>query len=320
MNIQSQHSPLKIQQFGETALRVLSAAQQGSVLASVTNAVYLLSERGELCWLIPMDKPMHQRAMQVNSQIPRLNPGSNYAVVDHSLTTSTGDKLDFRHAALWVPPVISPTQVVSILSLSETLHDVAHRLLAQHKPSGLGELIVPILQSRDHHLGASEINKMGVLHQKAWFFVNEMIGATAVNDMDRMLNQAKSLIGFGVGLTPSGDDFLGGFFFSLKLFDRYYQNAANSPIRTYSYFIHQSKPLTNLISYTILDDHAEGHSVEPLHLFANSLLLSKTGDQLIAYLEKLISLGHSTGWDLLAGFLAGMTATLNQKCSTLIRA
>jgi hypothetical protein len=216
-----------------------------------------------------------------------------------------------------MPPELAQTEVISILTLSEKLHDIADRLLAHHKPSGLGDLIVAILQPRDHHLGASEINKLGVLHQKAWSIIDGMIAATAVNDTDRTINQAKSLIGLGEGLTPSGDDFLGGFFFSMKLIDQYFQKAVSLPTRFYSDFIHQSKPLTNLISHTILKDHAGGHSVEPLHQFANGLLLGESVSQLTPYLERLISLGHSTGWDLLAGFLAGMTATLDQKCLSL---
>jgi hypothetical protein len=52
-----------------------------------------------------------------------------------------------------------------------------------------------------------------------------------------------------------------------------------------------------------------------LHQFANGLLQGESVDQLNLNLEKLISVGHSTGWDLLSGFLAGMSATFTQKHS-----
>jgi hypothetical protein len=312
MNTRSHDSPLKLHFIGEAALHVLSGAQRGSVLASVTNAVYMLSEDGSLCWLIPMGSPMHQRAMQVSALMPRLNVGSRYVVVDHSLTTSSGDILDFQHAAIWVSPKLSSNQIVSMPRLSETLDIVADRLLAHHKPSGLGDLIMPILQSRDHQVLASGISQKSVFSKKAWPFVDAILGATALNDADHIINIGKSLVGFGEGLTPSGDDFLGGFFFSMQLLYRHYPEALKLPARTYSDFILQSKPLTNLISYTILKDHMDGYSVEPLHQFANGLLLGESVDQLYLQLEKLISLGHSTGWDLLSGFMAGMSVTFAQ--------
>jgi hypothetical protein len=315
MNIHSHDTPLELHTIGEAALRVLSAAKKGSVLASVTNAVYMLSEQGDLCWLIPTDSPMHQRAMQVTAPIPPLNVGSSYKVIEQSLIISYGETLDFQHAAIWVSPTLSSNQIVPISRLFETLYIVADRLLAHHKPSGLGDLINPILQSRDHQVRASEISQKSVLSKKAWPFVDGMILATAANDTNLIIAHGKSLIGFGEGLTPSGDDFLGGFFFSMQLVSNYYPNIVNRPICNYSNFIHQSHQLTNLISYTILKDHVDGHSVEPLHQFANGLLQGESVDQLNLNLEKLISVGHSTGWDLLSGFLAGMSATFTQKHS-----
>ena len=312
MNIQTHDSPLGLHIIGEAALSVLSDAQNGSVLASVTNAVYMLSEQGDLCWLIPMDSPMHQRAMQVTTPIPRLNVGSLYEVVDHSLITSSGDVLDFHQAAIWVSPTISSNQIVSISRLSETLTVVADRLLAHHMPSGLGSLITPILQFTTEQSKALEVRLTNGITGKAWLVIQEIIQASLVNDTDLMIDSAKSLIGLGEGLTPSGDDFLGGFIFSRQLFDHHFKNVLNLPIWNYLDFILQSKLRTNLISYTLLTDHAEGHSVEPLHQFTNGLLMGESVDQLYLNVEKLICLGHSTGWDLLSGFLAGMSVTFAQ--------
>jgi hypothetical protein len=312
MNIQNHDSPLKIHCIGEAALYVLSDAQKGSVLASMTHAVYMLSDEGDLCWMIPMDSPMHQRAVQINAPIPRLKVGSRYMVVDHSLTTSSGDILDFQQAAIWGSPELSSNQVVPISRLSETLSIVVGQLLAYHKPSGLGDLIMPILQLRDHQVGASEISQKSVLSKKAWPYINGIILATAANNANLIIARAKSLVGFGEGLTPSGDDFLGGFIFSVQLVEHYYPKTMNIPFCYYSDFVHQSKSLTNLISYTILKDHVDGHSVEPLHQFANGLLRGESVDQLFLHGERLISLGHSTGWDLLSGFLAGMSVTFAQ--------
>ena len=312
MTIQGHDSLIEVRSIGEAALSALSNTQGGSVLASMTNAAYLLSEQGELCWLVPMSAPMHKRGLQLAEPLPRLSVGSRYEVGDHSFVVDSGDTIDFHNARIWMPPVVSPNEIVPISRLSESLKFVVDRLLAQQKPSGLGDLIKVILQLIDHPDGAVEISHRSVFTKKAWPSIKGIILAAWEKDADLMIHYAKALVGFGEGLTPSGDDFLGGFFFSMRLFNQYYPKAVNIPICTYSDFIHQSNTCTNLISYTILKDHAGGHTVEPLHQLANGLYLGKPVDQLIFESQKLISLGHSTGWDILTGFLAGMSVTLAQ--------
>jgi len=311
MNTYMHDSPITIHAIGEDALHILSSAQQGSVMASVTNALYLFGEQGELCWLIPTTGPMHQRAMQISAPLPRLNVGSRYKVVDHTITTSTGEILDFRRSRNWTSPTITLIDSVSLSTLSGSLLAVVNQLLAQHIPTGLGDLIIPIIQMTTLQNGALEVSIKSIA-EKAWPAIEGIILATLANDSDLIIDQAKFLVGFGEGLTPSGDDFLGGFFFSRQLLYHYYPKVLRVPIRTYSDFILQSKPLTNLISYAILKDHADGRSIEPLHQLTNGLLLGEPVDRLILYTEKLIALGHSTGWDLLTGFLAGMFVTFAQ--------
>ena len=110
----------------------------------------------------------------------------------------------------------------------------------------------------------------------------------------------------GEGLTPSGDDFLGGLLFGLQLVRKAYPKTLGSPWN-YSTFIEQCKPRTNRISFTLLKDLADGHALEPLHKFASALFQGQSIDQMLPSAEELIHVGHSTGWDLLTGFMVGMT-------------
>jgi hypothetical protein len=204
-------------------------------------------------------------------------------------------------------PTTASTHIVSLTRLYESLPVIVNQLLTQHVPYGLGSLITSILHLAPHQNGLLEVNLKSKLAEKAWPAVQGMILASIANDTNLMIKVAKSLVGLGEGLTPSGDDFLGGYFFSRQLLVHHYPSPMDLPIGTYSDFILQSKPLTNQISYTFLLDHTSGHSVEPLHQLADGLLRGEPIDQLFLHAEKLISLGHSTGWDLLSGFLAGMS-------------
>jgi hypothetical protein len=96
--------------------------------------------------------------------------------------------------------------------------------------------------------------------------------------------EAQSLIGLGPGLTPSGDDYLGGVLIALRLLDRGAQ--ADSLWR-------RIEPLlaarTSAISAAHLAAAAAGEGHEALH------------DALSGSVAGLGRVGHCSGWDALAG-------------------
>jgi len=112
----------------------------------------------------------------------------------------------------------------------------------------------------------------------------------------------------GEGLTPSGDDFLGGFFFCLNRLQQAYPHELDIT-SDYSVFLRRCKTRTNLISFTLLKDNACGYGLEPLELFVSALLHGDPFINLHSYAELLVNVGHSTGWDMLTGLLAGMAVT-----------
>ncbi len=126
-------------------------------------------------------------------------------------------------------------------------------------------------------------------------------------DFDLFVKNATELVGLGPGLTPSGDDFLGGFLFAKQLLCSTYNNLSKCHAWNFSGFLVENKARTNPISYQLLNDHAAGYAMDPLHSFANSLLLGQPVEKNLQFASKLVTVGHSTGWDLLTGFLTGMS-------------
>jgi Protein of unknown function (DUF2877) len=310
MNLPAIETPMQLCSIGEAASRLLSDVNQVTVLASVTDANYLQDSSDELCWLIAKSVPMHQRGIEVAASLPRMKPGSRYQITSHTLEIDPGRDLDLHHCPIWKPPDVSSTCLVALPESTSSIRNFIGRLLAQHQPTGFGNFIASILQLTVHQNFIPDANLYKGIFGKAWSAVQRMIQASMVNDQCGTLDNASYLIGFGEGLTPSGDDFIGGFFYSRWLLSNFYpQYFDGDQICTYSDFIARSKPLTNLISYTILKDNSEGHTVEPLHLLANGLLQGEKENRLIRHAERLIFLGHSTGWDLLTGFFAGILAT-----------
>jgi hypothetical protein len=121
----------------------------------------------------------------------------------------------------------------------------------------------------------------------------------------RICSFADKFIGLGAGLTPSGDDFLGGMFFAIHQLRAAYPD---NDFVDYAIPLEPYRSRTHVISYTLLDDLANGYAVAPLHQFINGLLSGDSFENIDPFVLQLTSMGHSTGWDLLTGLLVGLLA------------
>lgn len=109
-------------------------------------------------------------------------------------------------------------------------------------------------------------------------------------------NEGKSpdeLIGLGPGLTPSGDDFVGGAMIALRASGK--TGLAN---RVAAWALPLARDRTNRISRAHLECAAQGEGHEALH----DLLCSFDRK----HLERLARIGHSSGMDAAAGALLAL--------------
>jgi hypothetical protein len=107
--------------------------------------------------------------------------------------------------------------------------------------------------------------------------------------------QAASLIGLGPGLTPSGDDLLGGMLVALHAL-----GDTATARRLGDWVLARAATATSRISLAHLRCAAAGEAAEPLHLLLAALGMPGTPG-LDAALARLAAIGHSSGLDALAG-------------------
>jgi hypothetical protein len=116
---------------------------------------------------------------------------------------------------------------------------------------------------------------------------------------DRPLPASKwtSLIGLGRGLTPSGDDLLGG---AMVAFSAYGAEIVRR--RLAGVVCHEMNARTSLISAAHLRLAAQGQGGEALHALIAALVSGQAAriKTAVAGLERV---GHTSGWDMLAGVL-----------------
>jgi hypothetical protein len=136
--------------------------------------------------------------------------------------------------------------------------------------------------------------------------ISQVERACRDGDVPRALQTGRALVGWGPGLTPSGDDFLGALLFVARYLHAAYPAAFEWKQQAIGDWLDWARPRTNSISYAILRDHASGKGVEPLHNLITALLQSKASDEMTAHVRTLLAIGSTSGRDMLVGAMTGM--------------
>ncbi len=306
MNSSQPLPSLFIRSVGEAALSHLPPGAKGSVMAVVSRAIYLQMENDELFWLTTGMHARHRRELCLESSLPTLAVGDRFRLGERVLVMDRGLCMDFSRAGVWHAP--SPTRPMPSTAIPAVVMPYFLNFVDELAPAGAGRLIPQILGTTLHIDSSIPQPRQSTPSFFDLEAIYQVIRHGQQRDFPHLLEAARSLVGLGEGLTPSGDDFLGGLFFCLHLL----RQTGNPDLRMKDWdpaaFVDECKPRTNLVSYTLLKDNSLGHSVEPLHLFANAWLTGRP-ESLRGCTIDLAAVGASTGWDMLTGFLTGMCVT-----------
>jgi hypothetical protein len=130
--------------------------------------------------------------------------------------------------------------------------------------------------------------------------VHALAAAYERDDVEAVDRASRALLGLGGGLTPSGDDLVGGALFGrlLVVDDARRWCALGERLAA------AARRASHAISAALLADLAGGASFAPLHELADALAAGDDDAACVAA-RALAALGHSSGWDMLAGVLIG---------------
>lgn len=131
--------------------------------------------------------------------------------------------------------------------------------------------------------------------------VHALEAAYRRDDTAAVERASRALLGLGGGLTPSGDDLVGGALFGRLLVadDVRRWRALGERLAA------EARRASHAISAALLADLVGGASFAPLHDLADALAAGDDGAA-VAGARSLAALGHSSGWDMLAGVLIGV--------------
>lgn len=305
------HPTVKL--IGVKANRYLSKPGfSGQVIAAGARCAYIATDDGNILAMCRLDQQPHPRAFQTDLDLAMIHVGLRTWVEGSKLCFSNDISLNLRGCQVWnrMPPIASSATPLQLLRFR--CDELFLATLSLHEGENLG-LAIPFFRiygdgarSPDQPIIASPLVNAGVEQ------IRSLIPLCRRGDLESALLLGERLIGLGPGLTPSGDDFIGGLIFMS------FQLAAAYPaVRLWQGgdipgLLARSDSMTTKISHALLTDLAEGQSHAALHDLADALLTGVEVFDAKNHVRQITEIGHSSGWDMLTGILAGLLPVISR--------
>ena len=283
------------------------AADWGRVVGVFPRSCHVLNAEGRVTCIV--DRQLGKGPVNVCVDVPK-----GFALADLGVETGThvrriredvylGDRivLDLSGAELWTPPLMGPQAgAAEVRPRTRTLCAA----LGQDAPD---EGLAPLVPIAEHLAWGWTVEPEPTTPVTTVALPNALGLVRGLVSIDTPLVDASvaGLIGLGPGLTPSGDDFLAGLMVALVCVG---PDAAVSALRGSIATLAPDR--TTALSATLLAHAGQGASSETAHRLLKTLF--EAGDQPDAekVARELADVGHTSGWDLLAGLLVGIHLAL----------
>jgi hypothetical protein len=280
----------------------------GKALAVLSTTAYLVCGDGEILWMSLEGLAMHRRCILASFRPGSIYVGQDFFVDGPFLRFSEGVTINLDPAAEWMPPGVGPKYAEPLAVVNACTRRLLEAVTKLENAKGFGQMIPQMIQMTSSLVDG---NKQAISHAdpllaRACDSILDLAAACFNSDMTEVTQRGRELVGLGPGLTPSGDDFLGGLLFAAHSLKTAYPQDFNREDEPVMDMIDWASTQTHPISHAILRDHAFGHGPEPLHDVVASLLKGQDLGCTIEEAKRLIAIGDTSGWDILAGMLTGM--------------
>ena len=293
---------LRAQSIGAVAVREISQSLSGRIAAVFDRSVYV--DLGSQ-WICFGDATVGNGPVNLSLEPTPYSGVFADLAVDQPVRVCAGAvylgnrPLIIKTAAkVWSPPLVPCWTNESLMRGLDALNAISRGRVPRQ---GLGVFLyghgAELSDTREAHVCALPVSELG-----RWL-LNHLADKRCVEGVPESVRQ---LIGLGPGLTPSGDDFLGGVLIALSLVHR--QDIA---ALLYADLSPHLLTRTGPISRTHLAAASAGQGLETLHLAINSVIEGNVEmiPTRVCHIERI---GSSSGWDALAGACVVLRACLVQ--------
>lgn len=186
---------------GAAVAESLKNAAAGSVVGVTSKGVFLRAA-DKIMFLTPADyrSPFNLTLSHAGHCFERLAPGDPFTIDDDRIVFSSRQMtVQTARAEIWLPPLPAPVKTF-LAQQQELAGRIARKLRQMDAGKGYLFLSQPL----------EEITPGN--HLKVYHTANDLVACFKKQDREGFMAASGLLLGAGGGLTPSGDDFLAGFF------------------------------------------------------------------------------------------------------------
>jgi hypothetical protein len=289
-------------QIGCFARDVIDGARSGCVTAVFERSGYIEVDGDWVC-VANVDAGYNAVTISVRSSasndwLDYFQVGAPVVITPSLLSISDCPAVNLSPLMPWSPAV---AQSWSLSTLSSGLQALTKWVPDARLPAdGLGQYLYG---SQAIGVATRESNAAGGAIADLTQWLCGVVDSTGESGV--LARSVRTLIGLGPGLTPSGDDFLAGMLIALsacgaKRWQHQLGNAVQAGLQG-----------TGPVSQTHLKAAVKGEGGEALHQ-ALVALMAGEGDRLGPALSALDRVGHTSGWDGLAGVVTVLRAIMGR--------
>lgn len=289
-----------VKSVGRIANILLSKNQSFTVFSLITRGVFLLLSNEKMVFLSFEDKcgPLKLNLSGKHLSKPRFvlredgQINSTTLIFDQSNTCISLD-----HSKIWEPPNANSLKT-NIDRLDSRLMSMIKRILGSNNPSLLKNYLY-------YSTGVIHNNECGDNNEKINLILSDVQFQISRTNFITLANTLKPLLGWGRGLTPSGDDFIIGVILTLNRWGHIFH--FHSPIKYLNQeIIRFAYKMTTTISANLIECATMGAADERIIRGLDYLILGN--DDELQVIRNFSEWGNSSGFDTFVGIATTLLA------------
>ncbi len=295
-----------VEQCGALARPMFRGTQQGHVTAVFDHSFYIDIEGATACIVArnAISAPFNlvtTAAHNVSWQASGLRAASGVLFCNDSFLVANVFRFHMARAQTWTPP--KPAQDWNLTTLRSGLASIRSIAVKRAPAEGLGRLIC---QSEARTAPEALLKQAGPAVDMLRTALSASLKAPHLALVPQF-DGAHTLLGLGPGLTPSGDDFVGGIMIALHIAG--HSEISDQLWRSVSAVAGER---THQIARAHLEGASKGMGSAAVHQLLNAVLAGRNGDH-AELIKDIDQLGHTSGWDIIAGAIC-VFDLLSQAC------
>lgn len=294
---------------------------KGQIHSVFDSSFNVLDQDNQLISFLGPNKPMAPNSIKIAEKISFLDLGLEQGQKlefydDFVLIKENNTVIYYDEAALWEKsPILFTDENLtrdSMENVFRKLEKMGIFILEEGKKNG----IVPLLKTLEGSIkGAELLLDDSIAVSKKEEFIKErflaFIDSYIKENIDEISLRASRIVGYGIGLTPSMDDFLSGIMVS-KIYLSSYLNYDDK--KAYGFnkaIIKDIENKTTLVSEKMLMYSSVGEVNEHVRNLMVSLLTDSSIEVFYECLKKVADFGETSGTDMISGIYIGSYIMLN---------